>query len=193
MEYHRRYAEAEEQKMVLQTERLILRRMEQSDFGALCRVLQDEKAMYAYEHAFDDREVQEWLDRQIGRYQQYGFGLWAAVHKESGEIIGQCGLTMQDCGERQVLEIGYLFERVFWNQGYASEAAKACREYAFDVLGAEEVFSIIRDTNEASQRVARYNGMTVRGRLVKHYYGMGDFSSDGCRCTGLLRRRTAGD
>lgn len=79
---------------------------------------------------------------------------------------------MQDCGERQVLEIGYLFERVFWNQGYASEAAKACREYAFDVLGAEEVFSIIRDTNEASQRVARYNGMTVRGRLVKHYYGM---------------------
>ena len=172
MEYHRRYAEAEEQKMVLQTERLILRRMEQSDFGALCRVLQDEKAMYAYEHAFDDREVQEWLDRQIGRYQQYGFGLWAAVHKESGEIIGQCGLTMQDCGERQVLEIGYLFERVFWNQGYASEAAKACREYAFDVLGAEEVFSIIRDTNEASQRVARYNGMTVRGRLVKHNYGM---------------------
>lgn len=72
--------------MVLQTERLILRRMEQSDFGALCRVLQDEKAMYAYEHAFDDREVQEWLDRQIGEYQQYGFGLWAAVHKESGEI-----------------------------------------------------------------------------------------------------------
>ncbi len=83
MEYHRRYAEAEEQKMVLQTERLILRRMEQSDFGALCRVLQDEKAMYAYEHAFDDREVQEWLDRQIGRYQQYGFGLWAAVHEET--------------------------------------------------------------------------------------------------------------
>ena len=67
MEYHRRYAEAEEQKMVLQTERLILRRMEQSDFGALCRVLQDEKAMYAYEHADDDREVHEWLDRQIGR------------------------------------------------------------------------------------------------------------------------------
>ena len=50
---------------------------------------------------------------------------------------------------------------------------KPVEEYAFDVLGAEEVFSIIRDTNEASQRVARYNGMTVRGgRLVKHYYGM---------------------
>ncbi len=178
MEYHRRYAEAEEQKMVLQTERLILRRMEQSDFGALCRVLQDEKAMYAYEHAFDDREVQEWLDRQIGRYQQYGFGLWAAVHKESGEIIGQCGLTMQDCGERQVLEIGYLFERVFWNQGYASEAAKACREYAFDVLGAEEVFSIIRDTNEASQRVARYNGMTVRGAACQALLWYGHAPSD---------------
>lgn len=156
----------------IETKRLILRQMEQSDFDALCRVLQDEKAMYAYEHAFDDEEVQEWLNRQIGRYRKDGFGLWAAVCKESGEVIGQCGLTWQDWGEKQVLEIGYLFERSFWNQGYASEAAEACREYAFDVLDAEEVFSIIRDNNQASQEVAKRNGMTVRGRLVKHYYGM---------------------
>ena len=87
-------------------------------------------------------------------------------------MIGQCGLTMQDWDGRQVLEVGYLLERQFWGRGYASEAAIACRDYAFSALHAEEVYSIIRDTNTASQNVARRNGMTPAGRMVKHYYGM---------------------
>lgn len=56
--------------MILETERLYLREMKQNDFQALCRILQDEEAMYAYEGAFSDAEVQEWLDRQISRYQK---------------------------------------------------------------------------------------------------------------------------
>lgn len=55
--------------MILETERLYLREMKQSDFESLCRILQDEETMYAYEGAFSDTEVQEWLDRQIFRYQ----------------------------------------------------------------------------------------------------------------------------
>lgn len=58
----------------VQTERLYLRKMQQSDFSALCKILQDEEVMYAYEHAFSDQEVQEWLERQMKRYQDYGFG-----------------------------------------------------------------------------------------------------------------------
>ena len=65
--------------MILETERLYLREMNQSDLGSLCKILQDEDAMYAYEGAFSDTEVQEWLDRQISRYQKWGFGLWAVV------------------------------------------------------------------------------------------------------------------
>ena len=64
--------------MILETKRLYLREMNPSDFNSLCRILQDEKAMYAYEGAFSDQEVQEWLDRQIYRYQKWNFGLWAA-------------------------------------------------------------------------------------------------------------------
>jgi len=158
----------------LETARLALRELEQADYPALCRILQDPEVMYAYAHAFDDEEAQAWLDRQRQRYQDYGhrFGLWAVLLKSSGEMIGQCGLTMQDCDGRQVLEVGYLFQKAFWHQGYAAEAAVACRDYAFQVLQAEEVFSIIRDSNLASQRVARRNGMTVRGQFVKHYYGV---------------------
>lgn len=158
--------------MILETERLYLREMKQTDFSSLCKILQDKDVMYAYEHAFEDAEAQEWLDRQIARYNQYGFGLWAVILKETDEMIGQCGLTMQDCNNRQVLEVGYLFQKAFWHKGYASEAAIACKKYAFEVLNADEVFSIIRDTNTASQNVAKRNGMTVTERFTKHYYGV---------------------
>jgi RimJ/RimL family protein N-acetyltransferase len=158
--------------MILETERLYLREMKQTDFSSLCKILQDKDVMYAYEHAFDDSEAQEWLDRQFARYNQYGFGLWAVILKDTDEMIGQCGLTMQDCNNRQVLEVGYLFQKAFWHKGYATEAAIACKEYAFEILKADEVFSIIRDTNTASQNVARRNGMTVTERFTKHYYGV---------------------
>ncbi len=158
--------------MILETERLYLRKLNQNDFGSLCKILQDKEVMYAYEHAFSDEEVLEWLNRQLERYNQYGFGLWAVCLKENDALIGQCGLTMQPCMGREVLEIGYLFQKRYWHMGYATEAAKACKSYAFDVLHADEVYSIIRDNNLASQKVAERNGMTVCGSFTKHYYGI---------------------
>ena len=159
--------------MILETERLYLRKLTQADFNSLCRILQDEEVMYAYEGAFSDAEVQEWLDRQIARYKEYcSFGLWAVILKETDEMIGQCGLTMQLWKNKQVLEIGYLFQRKFWHKGYATEAAKACKKYAFETLNAEEVCSIIRDTNIPSQNVALRNGMIKKDEWIKHYRGV---------------------
>lgn len=135
-----------EYEMILETERLYLRQLTESDFGSLCKILRDEETMYAYNGAFSVSEVQDWLDKQLARYEEYGFGLWAAVLKETDRVIGQCGLTMQDWNGREVLEVGYLFQRIL-AQGYAAEAAKACKEYAFSRLGADEVCSIVRDTN----------------------------------------------
>ena len=67
-----------------------------------------------------------------------------------------------------MIEVGYLFEWAFWHNGYATEAARACRDLAFDKFGADEVFAIVRDSNFASQAVARRCGMTARGTIVKH-------------------------
>jgi len=158
--------------MVLETERLYLREMNQADFPALCEILQDERTMYAYEGAFSEEEVQEWLDRQLSRYQKWNFGLWAVVLKESDEMIGQCGLTMQPWKGTEVLEVGYLFNRAYWHRGFAIEAARACKEYAFETLGASEVCSIIRNTNLASQNVAVRNGMIKTDSSTKHYKGI---------------------
>lgn len=158
--------------MFLKTQRLAFRRLRSDDFDNLCKILQDEKAMYAYEHAFSDEEVKEWLDKQLARYRIYGFGLWAVTLRETGEFIGQCGLTVQNTDQGQALEIGYLFRREFWHCGYATEAAQACKKFAFETLGAKEVCSIIRKNNLPSRRVAERNGMTVKGEFVKHYYGM---------------------
>lgn len=156
--------------MIIKTDRLYLREMTQNDYADICKMLQDKDVMYAYEHAFDDNEAHEWLDRQITRYHKDGFGLWAVIRKSDEEFIGQCGITMQDCNGKQVLEIGYLLRKKFWHCGYATEAAIACKRYAFDVLKVNEVYSIIRDNNYPSQKVALRNGMRIVGKFNKFYY-----------------------
>ena len=158
--------------MIIETERLILREMTQDDLDSLCEILQDEETMVAYEGAFTDEETQKWLDWQRTLYREKGYGLWAVILKENGAMIGQCGLTMQTWKDQRVLEIGYLFNRSYWHQGYATEAAKACKEYAFKILKAPEVCSIIRDTNIASQNVAIRNGMKKKDAWTKHYRGV---------------------
>lgn len=183
MQYADTKAEAGEAKEIpaafqgLETKRLILREMTWEDRPAICAVLQDKETMYAYEHAFSDEEVDKWMGNQMDRYRKFGFGLWAVMKKETGEVIGQCGLTWQLVPESidasgRLLEIGYLFQRPQWGNGYATEAAAACREYAFQVLKAPKVSSIIRENNRASRNVAERNGLKPAGTFVKHYYGM---------------------
>lgn len=160
--------------IVIETPRLQLREMTPADRPALCRILQDSEVMYAYNGPFSDEEVDEWLERQLARYRQYGYGLWAVVLKATGEMIGQCGLTLQQWNGREMLEAGYLFQHSHWHQGYATEAARACMDYAFGTLNSPLVCSIIRDNNLPSQQVALRNGMTRRpGIMVKHYRGAG--------------------
>ena len=116
--------------MILETRRLFLREMNRNDFQDLSEILLDPQVMYAYGHDFSDQDVQIWLDRQTERYRHPGFGLWAVILKSTHEMIGQAGLTMQPCRDRQILEIGYLLKKRFWHHGYATEAAEGCKRYA---------------------------------------------------------------
>jgi len=165
-------------KKILETERIYLREITQADFDDLCEILQDPEVMYAYQRAhtdqlaFSDIEVHNWLDKQLDRYKQYGFGLWAVVDKITGDFIGQVGLTIQNVEGKEELEIGYLFKKKFWHKGYATETAVACREYAFNSLNKDRVVCIIRDKNFASQRVAERIGMKLESQFIKRYYDL---------------------
>ncbi|MDR2889085.1 MAG: GNAT family N-acetyltransferase [Lachnospiraceae bacterium] len=158
--------------MILETKRLILREMTSYDFPALEWILQDRQTMYAYEGAFNSEETDNWLNKNLERYRDDGIGLWAVVLKSSGKIIGQAGLTWQEVNGKPVLEVGYLFNRSYWGNGYATEAAIACKEYGFERFAVGEIYSNVRDINIASMNVAIRNGMTVRERFVKHYRGV---------------------
>lgn len=161
-----------EKVLILETNRLILREMSICDFIDIAKMLQDEEVMYAYEHAFSNEEVFSWINKQMDRYQNDGYGLWAVIEKTSQQFIGQCGITNQQIHDDVVMEVGYLFNKEFWHCGYASEAAKACIDYGFQNLKAEKIYSIIRDTNIASINVAKRNGMKQISTFNKFYYGM---------------------
>jgi RimJ/RimL family protein N-acetyltransferase len=156
---------------ITETERLILREMTHGDLPDMWEIVGDDQTMYAWNGAWSEDECKEGLEKQLHGYRENGFGRWAVVLKATGQVIGMCGLMWCDTDKARVPEIGYLFNRAFWHNGYAAEAAIACKKYAFDVLNFDEVFSLIRDNNYASMNVAIRNGMLVRGRYLKTYKG----------------------
>ena len=156
--------------MIIETERLYLREMTEADYPDLCEMIQDEETMYAYNGAMSDRESREWLERQLARYERYGFGFWAVCLKETDEMVGQCGLTMQPWQDTEVLEIGYLLKKKYWHRGYATEAAVACKKYAFENLNRAKVYSIIKSDNLASMKIAESIGMIKEDEFITQYY-----------------------
>ncbi len=140
--------------MIVETERLLLREMTENDFDALYRVLADSDIMQHYPYAFDEDRVREWINRNIERYQIFGFGLWAVCLKETGEMIGDCGLTMQLINGQIKPEIGYHIRGDQQQKGYAKEAAVAVRDWTFHNTPFNVVYSYMKYTNEPSFKTA---------------------------------------
>jgi [ribosomal protein S5]-alanine N-acetyltransferase len=152
-------AENAEGAVILETMRLLLRWHVSADADALERVLGDPVAMEFYPAPLDRRGVEEWIARNLERYQRDGFGDWAMILKSTGELGGSCGCVLQEVEGRNEIEIGYNVRRDLWGQGFGTEAAHASAEYAFRRLGADRVISMIRPENLRSRRVAEKNGM----------------------------------
>lgn len=160
-----------EQDIIVQTQRLYLRKIRKNDKLAISRILQDEKVMYAWEHGFSDDEVIDWIEQNLMRYQRDGYSYWAVIEKNTGGLVGLCGLLSEKAGEENNIGVGYIFDKSFWHMGYAYESAFACVDYAFRVLGVDQVTAQIRPNNHSSIKVAEKLGMTVRSQFVKRYRG----------------------
>ncbi len=144
----------------LETPRLTLREMTLADAPALHAVLGDAETMRWYPRAYTFEEGREWIVRQIARYAS-GAGLLGIVLKTTGVLIGDCGLVWLEVEGAIEPEIGYHLRRDHQNQGYATEAARAVRDYAFSTLDCDHVISMIRPENLASRRVADKNGLKL--------------------------------
>src|ERR1700733_5431876 len=154
------------QPQVIQTARLTLRPLTLADVDAIFAIIGDPIAMQHYPRTFTREDAVEWVERNQKRYENDGFGILAMALKGTIELIGDCGIVRQTVGEEPMLEVGYHLRRDQWGHGYATEAARACMDYAFGELGAAKVVSLIRPENTPSRRVAERNEMQVERRVM---------------------------
>ncbi|MBS1680097.1 MAG: GNAT family N-acetyltransferase [Bacteroidetes bacterium] len=144
-----------------QTERLIFRKIQESDFDQWLTFFRDPKTS---EHWIEEKETPEiecakWYKKQFGRYENNLGGMNALVEKQNGKLVGHCGLLVQIVDGVNELEIAYSILPEYWNRGYAFEAATFCRDSAFQNEWTDSLISIISLTNIASEKVAIKNGM----------------------------------
>jgi RimJ/RimL family protein N-acetyltransferase len=142
------------QPYVLQTERLGMRRYTVSDVEALRPVFADAYAAKFYPAMSRQEGLERWIHWNLKNYEDYGFGLWALELFESGLFIGDAGITYQTVEDERILEIGWHIHPSFRSMGYATEAGKACLEFAFSGLHASTLGSIVDPANLASIKVA---------------------------------------
>lgn len=160
--------------MNIESRRLLLRELRQSDLDDLSAVLCDEETMQYYPAPFSREKVKSWINWNIESYCRNGFALMAVIEKKSGRLIGDCGITLQDIEGETLPELGYHIHKEFWNEGYATEASALITEHAFDALKMRKLHTYTAKENKPSIRVAEKNGMhyvksfqkTVMGSVV---------------------------
>jgi len=145
----------------LETERLLLRLFRDGDLDDLRSILGDAETMRFYPRAYTSDEVRDWIARNIQCFRRTGLGMWAIELKETGEFVGDSGITDQNVNGVIEPEIGWHVRRSHWGRGIATEAALSHRDRAMGELGMSRLISLIRPENTASRRVAEKLGMTV--------------------------------
>ena len=145
---------------ILETDRLVLRPMSDSDYKSLQEVLSDPETMQYYAAPYDEAGVQKWIDWCKASQAKRGFSLWSVILKETGQMIGDCGVSMQIIDDEMRPEIGYHLNKKYHHQGIGKEMTQAVRDYFFTHFNENEVYSYMDKDNLPSYKTAEANGMT---------------------------------
>ncbi|MCU4668234.1 GNAT family N-acetyltransferase [Bacillus paralicheniformis] len=152
---------------IMKTDRMILRKMRRDDAENLLEIFSDPTAMEYYPSTKNEKQTLHWIDWTLENYEKHGTGLWVAEHKQTGEFLGQCGIVPQEVEGSDEMEIGYLFKRSVWKNGYATEAASACKQYGFEAFHLKKIVSLPDAKNLPSRKVAERIGMTLEKTIHK--------------------------
>jgi RimJ/RimL family protein N-acetyltransferase len=143
--------------------------MRLSDVDQLLHIFADPQVMAVFAEApFNRDQMERWVQRNLDHQAQHGYGLFSVILRSTGLLIGDCGLEHMEVDSITTAELGYDFRSDYWNQGYATEAATAVQDYAFQVLDLPQLISLIRVGNRASQRVAEKIGMRCAVEIVRY-------------------------
>jgi RimJ/RimL family protein N-acetyltransferase len=162
----------------LETERLVLRKPEPADIDGYAAMWSDpEVVRFLGGRTLSREEVPQGIERMLKQWDRHGVGLFSVLRKGDERLVGRVGYLLwdpkrwvnamhEDLDDPLELEIGWVIASAFWNQGYATEAAAACRERAFDELRRDRVISLIAPENVASIRVAEKIGESLEQRDI---------------------------
>ena len=145
--------------MIAETNRLILRELTPEDAQFAFELNSNPEVLkYTGDEPFDSVEEARGFLENYSDYQRNGFGRWGVVLKETGKLIGWCGLKRdRETGE---VDLGYRFYRENWNKGFATEASVACLEIGKTKFGLRQVIARARKENPASYKVMEKLGFT---------------------------------
>lgn len=151
---------------IVETKRLYLRELSIDDAIDLSQVMCNAESMKYYPRAFTPNEVERWIQKNIDRYETFGYGLWGVVLKENGKLIGDCGLTIQNIDNELLPEIGFHINPAFCRNGYATEAGKATLSYCHAEYKLRQIYSYCNAENIPSRNTMVKIGMEYH----KSYY-----------------------
>jgi len=140
-----------------------------ADLDELWKIMKKPEVMYAWGSGFKKNETRKWLNSQLARYRNNGYGYFAVILKETDKMIGQAGLMQTEINGEAAVEIGYIFDDTVWGKGYAIEAARACVNLAFRNIGVNKLYATIRPENVASIKLAEKLSMKKTGEVMKTY------------------------
>jgi RimJ/RimL family protein N-acetyltransferase len=147
--------------LTLQTERLTLRPLALGDLDEVATLLGDAEALALWGGPLDREGARAWIERNVARYASHGIGRCAVIWRETGELVGDCGLIPTVVEGVDETELGWITRRSFWGRGIATEAGAAWRDHALGALGLRRIVSMITAENVASRRIAEKLGFSV--------------------------------
>jgi len=143
--------------------------MRADDVDALLVIFSDPQVMVSFDGVlFDRSQMERWVQRNLNHQKQFGYGLFSVMDRTNGWLIGDCGLEHMEIDGTRETELGYDFRSDYWNQGLATEAALAVRDFAFQRLKLPHLISLIRQSNIPSCRVAAKIGMRQSAEVIRY-------------------------